>query len=139
MRYLATRLMYLWSLVIPPPHGRHARTTRPSMRPRASQLPAACRPQRASVPKTGKNSTTPAPPPLPQRPDRHLVRPYYRAWEQGRAEKRDVRTRTGSGVLQTIVQRPSGGQPPADLPGLTDLSDLADAVRRWQVFTGVRA
>ncbi|WP_435110694.1 hypothetical protein [Nocardiopsis synnemataformans] len=125
--------------MIPPPHGRHARAARPLTRPRTSQPPAAYRSRRTSAPPAGETSTDPAHPPLPPRPDRHLVRPYYRAWEQERSEKRDDRTRAGSGVLQTTSQRPSGGRPHADLPGLTDLSDLADAVRRWQVFTGVRA
>lgn len=73
-----------------------------------------------------------APPtqPTPDAPDNPLrIPPYYLAWEQEQARRRNDLNRLGLGVLQDISRpKPSA-----------DVGDLARAVRSWQVVTRARS
>jgi hypothetical protein len=57
--------------------------------------------------------------------ERDLIPPYYRAWEQERADKRPAPDRLAGDILHVIAP----AAPPPRPPG--DLTDLAAVVRQW--------
>ncbi|WP_435107272.1 hypothetical protein [Nocardiopsis synnemataformans] len=131
MRYLIQFFVMLWRAIAPPAQGRHARSAPPPARTQAPR-------RRPPVRRRWEWQDLPPLPPQPVEPpaERDLIPPYYRAWEQARADKRPAPDHLGGDLLHVIA--PAAPHPTPRPRPSDDLTDLAAVVRQWHTVQTAR-